>query len=810
MSAVVTDEAIRRKVVDYLNKSAALEKRWQRPITAQQLQAEMNRISTQTKDSATLRELFRALGDDPFVIAETLVRQTLADRLIRNWYGTDPRFHGNLRSNAESALATCADALGLRSIGGEYREIKWRRASSQVERPEDVSRSELLLGADEWRDLRTALGRALGVEPDEPLPARRVGALEDRFESFVARAVLSEQEDEIVIASVSWQKRSFDSWWNVERNAPLTEPAGSDYGFTMLTMPSGECVNDSWTPTRIEVPDPRLYHAAVWTGTEMIVWGGLDAVGGKMNSGRRYNPATDTWTFTSTGTNVPSGRSYHSAVWTGNEMIVWGGVDDFSLVNSGGRYAPATDTWLATSGNGPVPAPRDFHTAIWTGTQMVIWGGDTPGRSNSGGRYDPIADSWASTSLGANVPAPRDSHTSVWTGSNMLVWGGSGSDGSALNSGGIYDPSKNLWFPISTANAGPGRSGHTAVWTGTEMIVWSGSNGGNTGRRYNPSSGVWAATSTGANVPAQRVTHTAVWTGTEMLIWGGRFAGAWFNSGGRYDPSTDSWRATSTGTNVPLPRQLHSAVWTGNEMIVWGGSNNPSGQRYSNTGGRYDPNTDTWVPTSVGTQMTSARFGHASVWTGAEMLIWGGHDGFGVVRSGGRYNPSLDASTAMSDGSSVPDARASHNAVWTGAQMIIWGGQSLTQSFNSGGRYTPVLDSWAPTSTGANVPTARESNTAVWTGTELIIWGGSGPSYLNTGSRYDPSADVWLPTSMANTPLARQYHSAVWSGTEMIVWGGYNNGYLNSGGRYDPVSNTWTPTSMGVGVPQARLLPTAA
>ena len=43
-----------------------------------------------------------------------------------------------------------------------------------------------------------------------------------------------------------------------------------------------------------------------------------------------------------------------------------------------------------------------------------------------------------------------------------------------------------------------------------------------------------------------------------------------FNTGGRYNPSTDSWTATST-TNAPAARFVHTAVWTGSEMIVWGG-----------------------------------------------------------------------------------------------------------------------------------------------------------------------------------------------------------------------------------------------
>ena len=62
----------------------------------------------------------------------------------------------------------------------------------------------------------------------------------------------------------------------------------------------------------------------MWTGTEMIVWGGND--GNQSNAGGRYNPSMDTWTATNSAA-APSARSLHTAVWTGNEMIVWGGYD---------------------------------------------------------------------------------------------------------------------------------------------------------------------------------------------------------------------------------------------------------------------------------------------------------------------------------------------------------------------------------------------------------------------------------------------------------------------------------------------------
>lgn len=85
LDAVMPDEALRAKVESYLKKSNALERWWGRPITAEQLQAELDRMSRQSRDPRMLRELFEALGNDSFVIAETLGRPLLADRLIRNW-----------------------------------------------------------------------------------------------------------------------------------------------------------------------------------------------------------------------------------------------------------------------------------------------------------------------------------------------------------------------------------------------------------------------------------------------------------------------------------------------------------------------------------------------------------------------------------------------------------------------------------------------------------------------------------------------------------------------------------------------------
>ena len=87
----------------------------------------------------------------------------------------------------------------------------------------------------------------------------------------------------------------------------------------------------------------------------------------------------------------------------------------------------------------------------------------------------------------------------------------------------------------------------------------------------------------------------------------------------------------------------------------------------------------------------------------------------------------------------VPSARTHHSAVWTGSEMIIWGGRGGDLFWSTGGRYDPLIDSW--TATGfTNAPSARYHHTAVWTGSEMIIWGGYGRSnssfFMNTGGRY--------------------------------------------------------------------------
>ena len=508
LDRVMSHEAIEKKVEDYLRDSQALEDYWQRTITPDQLQAEMEHIASHTKRPEVLREIFSALGNDPFVIAECLARPVLAERLITELYAHDQRFHGELKRRAEAELQTHGSVTQMKQTSGMYTEIEWIKSENAELAPSDApgvvatplrgvdrkppqargynegAQNVIRMNRSEWDEnvqkLATIFGNGSlvgaidlsrpGDSGEPPLPEKGMSLaqiktgvlspLQEDDDHYYAVAVTKKGKDRLQLATAAWLKEPLRSWLaKAEARAPVSMAiVSANYTLPVIASTSENattpdvCTDDSWVATSTtNVPGARYNHTAVWTGSEMIVWGGTNGVT-FFNTGGEYDPSTDSWTATST-TNAPSGRDFHTAVWTGSEMIVWGGYDGSNYLNTGGRYNPSTNSWTATSTTN-APEGRNGHTAVWTGSQMIVWGGCSgvgcPNIFNTGGRYNPGADSWTATST-TNVPAGRIGHTAVWTGSKMIVWGGT--NGSDLNTGGRYDPSTDSWAATGLTNA---------------------------------------------------------------------------------------------------------------------------------------------------------------------------------------------------------------------------------------------------------------------------------------------------------------------------------------------------------------------
>jgi len=278
-------------------------------------------------------------------------------------------------------------------------------------------------------------------------------------------------------------------------------------------------------PMGAPIPTPvlavgRVGHSAIWTGVEMLTWGGRDSLEGRTGYG--FDPVTNNWRRISR-LGSPSARRDHSAVWTGTEMLVWGGFGPAGEIGNGGRYNPMSDAWEGFLSTDGAPATRNGHAAVWTGTEMLIFGGAGSGTQDTGGRYDPVLDEWTAIS---SVGAPSmENLDAVWTGEEMLIWGFEGTlvFPDSQMSGFRYDPIGNAWSaPISTENAPPYSNGHSAIWTGNAMVVWGG-NSENLGGYYDPLSDAWVATTSTVGDPDEEVWgHTAVWTGDQMIVWGGQ------------------------------------------------------------------------------------------------------------------------------------------------------------------------------------------------------------------------------------------------------------------------------------------------
>jgi N-acetylneuraminic acid mutarotase len=353
-------------------------------------------------------------------------------------------------------------------------------------------------------------------------------------------------------------------------------PLAAPYQWSFTTSASsGE---GTWLPISTDgAPIARSGHVAVWTGSEMIVAGGWtwDSTLGRYaltDQFGRYNPSTDTW-IVDTGAMATAGQT---AVWTGSGMLVWGGIG----VRAGGsRYVPGA-TWTAMSTIGQ-PTPRDFHTAVWTGSEMIVWGGNSDGTlDGDGARYNPDTDTWQTMSA-TNAPSARLGHTAVWTGTEMIVWGGVGITNEYLADGASYNPTTDSWTSISIINAPSARWGHAAAWIGDKMFVWGEMNGGtNTGGLYDPTTNSWTATDEMC-APSARNPGKVVWTGTKIVIWGG-LAGSSLDDGYTYDPIGNTW-SKITATGSPSVGSELTAVWTGSQVIFWGGSS------FLNTGGILTP-----------------------------------------------------------------------------------------------------------------------------------------------------------------------------------------------------------------------------
>jgi hypothetical protein len=133
----------------------------------------------------------------------------------------------------------------------------------------------------------------------------------------------------------------------------------------------------------------------VWHGAGLISFGGYESLATQhdpVDRGGRSIEGDPCERFDTSTVGAPSGRKSHTAVWTGSEMIVFGGrtkggTGTLIGASDGASYDPTTDTWTPLQDG--TPGGRADHRAIWTGTEMIVWGGSGDGDVPIGCIYRP-------------------------------------------------------------------------------------------------------------------------------------------------------------------------------------------------------------------------------------------------------------------------------------------------------------------------------------------------------------------------------------------------------------------------------------
>jgi hypothetical protein len=347
----------------------------------------------------------------------------------------------------------------------------------------------------------------------------------------------------------------------------------------------------------------------VWTGREIIVWGGESGPQGTVlhADGAAYDPSTGRWQVLPAA--PISGRMSAAAVWTGSEMVIWGGYDNAALPlhvsAAGAAYNPATNRWRLLP---PSPlSPRHGAQAVWTGDSVFILGG-APAVINSqgdfdadGALYNPAANTWQAV---RPPPAPAG-HGLDWVlaaqaRDRTLAW--------------------STWS--ITTPAGPDSTSTTA---GVDFYT------------YNEPSGRWAKLDQSSS-PVVDPTQ-AIWTGQEALLrgapgyCGGCAGGTTTEVSGFYDPATNSWAPIAPD---PIAMDQPQSAWTGAAIISVDLTSESSSATGSITPGgatAYDPGRQQWynLPASP-----AACPGYAPpIWTGQQVIAICASPGTGKATAAG-------------------------------------------------------------------------------------------------------------------------------------------------------------------------------
>ena len=248
----------------------------------------------------------------------------------------------------------------------------------------------------------------------------------------------------------------------------------------------------------------------------------------------------------------------------------------------------------------------------------------------------------------------------------------------------------------------------------------------------------------------------------------------------------DSWM---TAGLMSTPRDWHQATRLLDGRVLVSGGVDPTGSTEI-----YNPATDLWSRTYK--NMSTSRYGHASLLlSGGSVLALGGGRG-AAVRSAEMYNPAQKTWTPV--GSMITTRAWSTATLLDNGLVFVAGGQSggedpSTVVVASTEVFSTFSLNW--TSTRAmSVPRSAHTATLLPSG-KVLITGGVGDGARRTAEVYDPGPDTWSPTG--DMSIERAAHQATLLATgKVLITGGASQGIsaLATAELYDPATGLFAPT----------------
>ncbi len=233
----------------------------------------------------------------------------------------------------------------------------------------------------------------------------------------------------------------------------------------------------TWTATS-PMTTARTHHTAtLLVDGQVLVAGGENPSIGSLASAEVYDPATGSWTATST--DMTNDRVSHTATLLANGQVLTAGGDSdtpgHAILTSAELYDPATGSWTTTST--PMNTVRSAHTATLLADRKVLVAGGYGDESWATTElYDPATDSWMPTSTTLNTGRWNHSATLLANG-QVLVAGGYNSSNGYLASAELYDPATGSWT-VTSAPMTTTRTLHTATLLANgQALIAGGANG---------------------------------------------------------------------------------------------------------------------------------------------------------------------------------------------------------------------------------------------------------------------------------------------------------------------------------------------